>query len=71
MYTLFYASQNHVTGKWEVYSEQYANIGDLVPIEGTTVMVSGNLMTEDNALRVAQTRQRASYSENRRQRYGA
>lgn len=69
MYTLFYAAQDvSITSEglkyldtWSVYSQQYGSIGDPEPIEGSAVLVSGNL-TESEALKVAIARQRASYS---------
>lgn len=71
-YTLYYASEDvHPergggVGTWSVYSEQYESIESHEPIEGTTEMVSGNHPTEKSAQDYAKSKQRASYSENRR-----
>lgn len=76
-YTLYYASEDvdpergGGIGTWSVYSEQYADIIDADPIEGTTVLVSGNHPTEASAQDCARSKQRASYSENRRANDGA
>lgn len=71
-YTLYYISEDmteHETpqpaGTWSVYSEQYESIEDADPIEGSTVHITGDL-TEHEARYVANNRQRASYSENRK-----
>lgn len=64
MYTLYFANPQPLTGMWEVVSEQYESIDSPTPIEGATV-VSGNL-TRDEATRMAASKQRASYSDNRR-----
>lgn len=65
MYTLFFISEDidphgDPTGEWSVYSERYETIDATEPIEGTCVVVSGNL-THDEADALATSRQRLSY----------
>jgi hypothetical protein len=72
-YTLYYISQDVADDgsmgpddTWSVYSEQYASIDAHEPIEGSSVLVSGNLISEARACEVADARQRASYALARR-----
>lgn len=75
-YILYYVSEDMESGDhpgnavpagtWSVYSEQYADVEDADPIEGSTVLVSRNHPTEDEANTKARSLQRRSYAENRK-----
>lgn len=69
MYTQYFTAEETPT-TWAVLAEDYADIGDVYPIEGSTRVVSGNL-TLLEATDLAVSKQRASYSENRRASHGA
>lgn len=77
MYTMYYVKQDVADDgsmgeddTWSVYREDYESIDSPEPIEGSTVLVSGNHIFIE-ADRIAQVSQRMSYSENRRANHGA
>lgn len=76
-YTLHYVSEDMTehqipqpAGTWSVYSEQYEDISDPDPIEGTTKVVSRNHPSFESAADKADALQRRSYAENRKARNG-
>lgn len=67
MYTLYYTvPDNTPDPAFMVVSEDYADIGDLLPTPGTYKVVSRNHPTEQSARDEADARQRRSYAETRK-----